>query len=82
MRFPAIINRLWFYNIFIHVPHHVDARIPYHQLPTAAAAISEAYPDTVKSSRFSPGAYLKATRECKLYDFEAATWLPYSAARS
>ena len=82
MRFPGIINRLWFYNIFIHVPHHVDARIPFHQLPAAAEAISVAYPDTVHSSRFSVGDYFKATRACKLYDFEAARWLPYSAART
>ena len=82
MRVPGLINRLWFYNIFIHVPHHVDARIPFHQLPAAAEAISEAYPDTVRSSRFSLGEYLRATRACKLYDFEAARWLPYSAARA
>ncbi len=82
MRFPAVINRLWFHNIFVHVPHHVDARIPFHQLPAAAAAISDAYPDTVKSSRFSIGSYVRATHACKLYDFEAGCWLPYSAARS
>ncbi len=82
MRFPRLINRLWFHNIFVHVPHHVDARIPFHQLPTAAAAISEAYPDTVRSCRFSFSDYLKATKACKLYDFEAAEWQPYSAARS
>ena len=81
MRFPRLVNGLWFHNIFIHVPHHVDARIPFHQLPTAAAAIGDAYPGTVKSSRFSVGQYLRATRACKLYDFEAGRWLPYSAAR-
>jgi len=80
LRFPRLINRLWFHNIFIHVPHHVDARIPFHQLPSAAAAIAAAYPDTVRSSRYSLGAYLRATRSCKLYDFEAGHWLPYSAA--
>jgi omega-6 fatty acid desaturase (delta-12 desaturase) len=79
MRFPRLINRLWFHNIFVHVPHHVDARIPFHQLPPAAAA---AYPDTVRSIRFSFGDYLRSTRACKLYDFESASWLPYSAARS
>lgn len=82
MRFPRLINGLWFHNIFIHVPHHVDARIPFHQLPAAAAAITDAYPGTVKSSRFSVGRYLRATRACKLYDFEAGEWLPYSAHRS
>ena len=82
MRFPRLINQLWFHNIFVHIPHHVDARIPFHQLPAAAAAISEGYPDTVKEARFSPLEYAHATRDCKLYDFEAGRWLRYSAARA
>jgi omega-6 fatty acid desaturase (delta-12 desaturase) len=80
--FPKIINYLWFYNIFVHVPHHVDARLPFHQLPKAAAAIQNAYPDTVRSGKYSARTYLNAVRTCKLYDFETGTWLPYSAARS
>ncbi len=80
LRFPRVVNRLWFHNIFVHVPHHVDARIPFHHLPAAAAAISDSYPDTVKVDRFSPGDYARATRTCKLYDFDAGHWLPYSAA--
>jgi omega-6 fatty acid desaturase (delta-12 desaturase) len=75
---PRLVNVLWFHNIFVHVPHHVDARIPFHQLPEAATAISKEYPDTVKVSRFRVGDYLRATRACKLYDFDAGRWLPYS----
>lgn len=80
LRFPRVINWLWFHNIFVHVPHHVDARIPFHQLPAAAAAIKQAFPDTVEDADFSPGDYVRATRSCKLYDFDAGHWLPYSAA--
>ena len=80
LEFPRIINWLWFHNIFVHVPHHVDIRIPFHQLPAAARAIEVAYPDTVRRSRMSARRYFSAARACKLYDFEAATWLPYSAA--
>ena len=82
LRIPSLVNRLWFHNIFVHVPHHVDARIPFHQLPAAATAITAAHPDTVRSSRFSFREYLRATRACKLYDFDAGQWLPYSAART
>ncbi|MEM9515157.1 MAG: fatty acid desaturase [Actinomycetota bacterium] len=81
LRTNRLINRLWFHNIFVHIPHHVDARIPFHQLPAAAAAISAEYPDTVRTARFSARAYLRATRACKLYDFDEGRWLPYSAAR-
>ncbi|TPW14225.1 MAG: omega-6 fatty acid desaturase (delta-12 desaturase) [Acidimicrobiaceae bacterium] len=82
LRVPRVLNRLWFHNIFVHVPHHVDARIPFHQLPKAAAAIAAAYPETVRSLRLSLRQYLRATKACKLYDFEAGCWLPYSAARA
>ncbi len=80
MRIPAVVNRLWFHNIFVHVPHHVDARIPFHQLPVAAAAIASEYPDTVRSNRLSMREYVRDAKSCKLYDFEAGRWLPYSAA--
>ncbi len=81
VRIPRVVNRLWFHNIFIHVPHHVDARIPFHRLPKAAAAIADAYPDAVRSSRFSLREYVRATGACKLYDFEAGHWQRYVAAR-
>ena len=80
LRMPRLINRLWFHNIFVHIPHHVDARIPFHQLPQAAAAIASEYPDTVKVERFSIIDYARATRSSKLHDFGAGCWLPYSAA--
>jgi omega-6 fatty acid desaturase (delta-12 desaturase) len=82
LRVPALVNRLWFHNIFVHVPHHVDARLPFHQLPRAAAAIQSAYPDTVRSGRLSMRQYLRTTRACKLYDFHAGRWLSYRAARA
>jgi len=82
MRIPRLVNRLWLHNIMVHVPHHVDVRIPFHQLPAAADAIREAYPTTVRTIRLSVRSYLRTTSTCKLYDFEAGRWLPYSAAAS
>ncbi len=81
LHLPRIVNRLWFHNIFVHVAHHVDTRIPFHQLPAASAAIESAYPSTVRTSRLSLRDYLRITRACKLYDFEAGRWLTYAAAR-
>ena len=75
-----VVNRLWLHNIMVHVPHHVDARLPFHQLPAAADAIIEHFPETVREGRLSMRDYLRTTKACKLYDFEAGTWLPYSAA--
>ncbi|CAN5536145.1 fatty acid desaturase [soil metagenome] len=81
LHLPRLMNRLWFHNIFVHVPHHVDTRIPFHQLPAATAAIEAAYPSTVRTSRLSLREYLRITRACKLYDFEAGRWLGYASAR-
>jgi len=80
LRVPRLLNRMWFHNIFVHVPHHVDARIPFHQLPAAARAIEAAFPETVRTSKLSVRDYLRATKTCKLYDFEDGRWLPYAAA--
>jgi omega-6 fatty acid desaturase (delta-12 desaturase) len=82
MRIPQLVNRLWMHNIMVHVPHHVDVRIPFHQLPAAADAIRGAYPTTVRTIRLSVRGYLRTTRTCKLYDFQAGRWLPYAAARA
>ena len=80
LRFPWLVN-LWFHHIFVHVPHHVDPRIPCHQLPAAAAAIEAAFPDTVVDERFRFRRYLRATRNCKLYDLDAGAWRTYRDAR-
>lgn len=73
---------LVFHWILVHVPHHVDMRIPCYRLPEAARAIIAAFPDTVRERRLRARDYLRAVRTCKLYDFDAGTWLPYAAART
>ncbi len=80
MRVNPVVNALWLHNIMVHVPHHVDARLPFHKLPAAAAAIAEHYPDTVRSARLSLRSYANDASQCKLYDFEAGRWMPYSEA--
>jgi omega-6 fatty acid desaturase (delta-12 desaturase) len=80
MRVNPVVNKLWLHNIMVHVPHHVDARLPFHKLPLAAAAIAEHYPDTVRSAPLSLRSYAKDAAQCKLYDFEAGRWLGYAEA--
>lgn len=82
LRIPAVLDRLFFHSIFVHMPHHVDMRIPCYHLDEAAAAIAEAFPGRVIERRLRLGDYLAATRTCKLYDFEQGRWLPYAAART
>jgi omega-6 fatty acid desaturase (delta-12 desaturase) len=76
MRLPPGLD-FFFHSIFTHVPHHVDMRIPFYRLDEAAAAIIAGFPDSVRSEPVSLRKYVRATRICKLYDFEAGCWRPY-----
>ena len=73
---------VFFHHIFVHVPHHVDMRIPFYELPAAACAIRDAYPTVVRERRLALRDYLRTTRRCKLYDFERGRWLPFPAAQA
>ncbi len=67
--------------IMVHVPHHVDMRVPMYHLEEAAAAIEAAFPGTVIDKKLSWRDFVSNTRACKLYDFDAGHWLTYAAAR-
>jgi omega-6 fatty acid desaturase (delta-12 desaturase) len=71
---------LLFHWIMVHLPHHVDMKIPCYRLPEAARAIAEAYPVVVDERPIRVRDYLRSTKACKLHDFETGTWLPYSEA--
>lgn len=77
LEIPTVVDRLWFHHIFVHTPHHVDMRIPFHQLPAAARAIEAAFPDIVTRERWRPHTYWRAARTCKLYDTETMRWVGY-----
>jgi omega-6 fatty acid desaturase (delta-12 desaturase) len=70
------------HHIFIHVPHHVDMRIPFHQLPAASDAIIAAFPGVVEERKLRFRDYLHNTAQCKLYDFDEGQWMTYAEART
>lgn len=71
---------LFFHWIMVHLPHHVDMRIPCYRLPEAARAIAAAFPDDVDERPIRLRDYLRSTRLCKLHDFETGTWYTYRSA--
>jgi len=73
---PKILN-IFLHDIMIHVPHHVDARIPFYNLDKAAKFIHAQYPGVVRDVPLRIRDYMKATRMCKLYDFKTETWMDY-----
>jgi omega-6 fatty acid desaturase (delta-12 desaturase) len=70
----------FFHWIMIHIPHHVDVRIPMYNLDVAAEAIKERYPDVVHDERLRFSDFVRNSKVCKLYDFEAGRWLTYDQA--
>jgi omega-6 fatty acid desaturase (delta-12 desaturase) len=68
---------LFFHWIMVHLPHHVDMRIPCYRLPEAARAIAAAFPDEVDERPIRVRDYLRSVRSCKLHDFETGTWQRY-----
>jgi omega-6 fatty acid desaturase (delta-12 desaturase) len=80
LRVPAWLN-FFYHNIFLHVPHHVDMRIPFYHLGEASAVIRAKFGDVVREQSYGLRDYLRATRACKLFDFATGTWLDYGQAR-
>jgi omega-6 fatty acid desaturase (delta-12 desaturase) len=76
LRTPWAID-LFFHSIMVHIPHHVDMRIPFYGLESAAAAIKENFPDVVHDEKLRFRDFVANTRECKLYDFENGRWMTY-----
>ncbi len=76
LQVPKVINALFLFNIMVHVPHHVDVRIPCYELQRASDAIIAAFPE-VDHRPMRLADFMRSTRVCKLYDFERQIWLNY-----
>jgi acyl-lipid omega-6 desaturase (Delta-12 desaturase) len=59
VRFPRWIEAMWF-DINIHLPHHLAPRVPWYHLREAAEAIRAVRPELYQERRFS-FAYLRAS---------------------
>ncbi len=81
LRAPKGLN-LFFHWIMVHVPHHVDMRIPMYRLELAAEHIKAAYPDVVHDEPLRFRDFIANTRQCKLYDFERGHWMTYAEAEA
>ena len=81
LRAPWVLD-LFFHKIFVHIPHHVDMRLPFYGLEAAAEAIKAEFPDAVHDEKLRFRDFVANSRQCKLYDFEAGRWLTYDEAMS
>jgi omega-6 fatty acid desaturase (delta-12 desaturase) len=76
LRAPKGLN-FFIHWIMVHVPHHVDMRVPMYHLEEAAEAIEEAFPGTVIDKKLRFRDFVANTKACKLYDYDAACWRTY-----
>jgi len=76
---PAWLN-FFVHWIFVHVPHHVDMRIPMYKLKEASESIIEHFPGVIEERPLRLRDFVKNAKACKLYDFEAGEWLTYKEA--
>ena len=69
------------HNIMIHIPHHLDIRIPFYNLPRAYQEIKKEYGEYFHEYRFSWQKVSRIFKRCKLYDFDNKRWLTFKEAR-
>jgi omega-6 fatty acid desaturase (delta-12 desaturase) len=76
LHIPRWLN-VFYHNIFLHVPHHVDMRIPFYRLPAAVEVLRKHYGNLIRERVLRPLDYWRTTRSCKLFDFEKGVWCDY-----
>jgi len=74
------LSELLIHNIMIHVPHHVDSRIPFYRLTRAYADLQQEYSAYMHEYRFRWSTVLATFRQCKLYDYDTKTWYSFREA--
>ncbi len=68
------LSRLLLHNIMVHIPHHLDTRVPFYNLPKAYRALKTEYGDYLHEYKFKWSYAFNIFKQCKLYDFETKTW--------
>jgi omega-6 fatty acid desaturase (delta-12 desaturase) len=74
------LSELLIHNIMIHVPHHVEPRIPFYRLKRAYAELQREYGAYIHEYRFRWSTVGMIFRRCKLYDYESKTWYSFREA--
>ncbi len=81
LRAPKWVN-FFIHWIMVHVPHHVDMRVPMYHLEEAAAAIESSFPGSVIDRPLRFRDFVANSKACKLYDFDAGRWIRYAERRT
>ncbi len=74
------LSEMLVHNIMIHVPHHVEPRIPFYHLKRAYADLQREYGEFMHEYRFRWSTVRMIFKQCKLYDFETQVWYTFRDA--
>jgi len=74
------VSEFLIHNIMIHVPHHVDQRIPFYRLKSAYQDLRREYGKYIHEYPFRWRTVFMIFNRCKLYDFEAKRWYSFREA--
>lgn len=72
------IGEILTHNIMIHVPHHVDFRVPFYNLKGAYSDLKNEYGQHITEYKFSWKKIFSIFNQCKLFDYETKTWYKFS----
>ncbi len=74
------LSEMLLHNIMIHIPHHLDVRIPFYHLPEAYQALKKEYGIYIHEYQFKWSYAFRIFKQCKLYDFEHKIWMSFEEA--
>ncbi len=75
------ISKFILHNIMTHIPHHIDIRIPFYNLPRAYQALKKEYGHYFHEYHFKWRDVRNIFKQCKLYDFEKKVWMTFKEAK-
>lgn len=76
----------WFHflthNLYLHSVHHINPTIPCYRIHKANTKLEEMAKDALVREKLTPMYVLKTLKQCKLYDFQANSWVDFNGAAS
>ena len=75
------LSEILTHNIMIHVPHHVDFRVPFYNLKGAYQDLRQEYSQHITEYKFTWSKVLGIFNQCKLFDYENQKWYSFEEAK-
>ena len=72
------ISEIMTHYIMVHVPHHVDFRVPFYNLDAAYSDLKDEYGQYITEYKFSWKKVWGIFKQCKVFDYEQQKWLSFS----